>query len=291
MPRPTNLAALVASRSIAGESLASVAISLITELAKSDPRSALRYAFQVGTSHWANPLGDIARSYVSEDPAGAMAFAVGLEQGAMREELAAHIATVVAASDPAEAMTWAAQLDGRAGEQAQTAVFRSIASGDPQSAALSLSELPQTAARDNAIRFLAESWLQRDYDRASRWVQGHADIDSIAPAVRSYLERWSERDPRAASEWVATLPEGAAMQQGVIGLVGWMINQPTMDHQAALEWTDRIPGTDSARHFYFEIIAKDWLEHDPGAGRDALDQTDLPEEVKQRLLLRYDRSE
>ena len=279
------------SRSIAGESLASVAISMITELAKSDPQTALRYAFQVETSHWGNPLGDIARSYVSEDPAGAMAFTAGLGQGAMREELAIHIATVVAASDPAEAMTWAAQLDGRAGEQAQTAVFRSIASGDPQSAALILGELPQTAGRDKAIRFLAENWLQRDYDGASRWVQGHADIDSIAPAVRTYLERWSERDPRAASEWVATLPEGAAMQQAVVGLVGWMINQPAMDHQAALEWTRRISGTDSARHFYLEIIAKDWLEHDPRSGRDALDQTDLPDEVKQRLLLRYDRSE
>ncbi|MGI9240235.1 MAG: sigma-70 family RNA polymerase sigma factor [Verrucomicrobiales bacterium] len=279
------------SRSIAGESLASVAISMITELAKSDPRAALRYAFQVGNSHWTSPLGDIARSYVSEDPAGAMAFAAGLEQGAMREELAVHVATTVAASDPVEAMTWAAQLDGSAGEQAQTAVFRSIASEDPQTAAASLDRLPQTAGRDKAIRFLAESWLQRDYEGASRWVQGHADIDSIAPAVRTYLERWSERDPRAASEWVATLPEGAAMQEGVIGLVGWMINQPAMDHQAAFEWTDRISATDRARHFYFELIAKDWLEHDPVAGRGALDQTDLPDEVKERLLNRHDRSE
>ena len=266
-----------------GGSLATAAQTALAQLSESDPHSALRYAAKIVPSH-RDILGGIARRYASEDPTAAMAFASELEPGVLRNEFAVQVANVLSASDPRAAMTWALGMGGHAGDRAQLAVFNTLASADPSSAAESITELPDVPQRKSAVRFLASTWLERDFEGARGWVQEHPDLDSIAPAVRPFLESWSERDALAASEWVAELPEGPAMQQAAVGLVGWMINQSDLDHEAAFAWTERITGERSSREFYFEIIAKDWLEHDPAAARDAVAATDLPEHIKARLL-------
>ena len=154
-----------------------------------------------------------------------------------------------------------------------------------------ITDLPKIAESESAVRFLADVWADRDFEAAREWVQGHEQLDAIAPAVRPMVATWANRNARAASEWIGQLPDSPAKQQAVVGLVGMMINEDQMDHEAAFAWTEQIDKELSSRSFYFELIVKDWLKEDPVAGRAAAEATDLPEETKQRLLTRYGRNE
>ncbi len=162
-------------------------------------------------------------------------------------------------------------------------------------------------------------WIKLDTQQAMGWIQsmpdGEAKSDALGQAnyqIKRVVDKLAASDPQAAAAYAANLPAGDAQNQAMEQLLGtwagsdaaqagkWLQGLPespsrdfavnafsrtlgTTAPDAAFQWAETI--TDEAmRNRQLQNVANAWLVKDPSAAKQAVSQSNLPQEIKSRLL-------
>lgn len=262
--------------------------NIITNLASKDPDAALELAMgsaseDVRTRGAAQAFSSLAQ----RDPEAASKRLDELPAGSPEHRSALYAtASAWANQDPDAASAWAAGLDPDSRLTAAGSMIPAIAQRDPSRAAGLLGDLVQSGQQDtngslaNAASSLVHRWSGSDPDSAAEWTSGLEESTVKNAAVSQLVSTWHEQDPDAAADWVDGLPDGTSRDSAVRYMV-----QATRrnDPAAAFEWAATL-SDDQQRSNEMENIAARWIASDREQARAAIRRSDLPAEVRERLL-------
>jgi len=184
------------------------------KLAESDPERAMSYLEQMPRGSQAESMMAmaIAQGLIQEDPRRALDWLATL--GAqVRDRVFEQTVRGLAMSDPDLALE-AARESGNPGSRNRmmATVIGMVAQQDPGRARQLLEQVPDGAARGQAVQHLASDWAQIDPEAAMRWVLETRDpyAERALPGIAMQL---ISRDPRRAIDMLADL-------DGVGGIAG-----------------------------------------------------------------------
>ncbi len=215
-------------------------------------------------------------------PEEAIRLAMGLPNGSAREALIAHSALEWAANDPQAAAKWAeGTKPGAAREKALRAVATALGDTDPIAAAtLALNSMKAGRPMEDALVSIVQRWAQKDPANAAAWVAQFPDGSLRDAAVDNLVGRWVDRDGIEAAKWVSGLPAGAGQDQAL----STFASKIALTHpETALLWAGRI-GDDGMRQRQMENVGANWLKRDAAVARAWIENANLPDSVKTRLL-------
>ncbi len=268
--------------------------SFTTDLAERDFVDALRFADAVPASHKQNVVWAAFRAAGQANPNAAIARAMAMPAGKLRESAIESAASVWLQQNPQAAMAWVMQRPdtpitfGRT--LLQTAVQRWSFS-EPAAAARFVQGLPAGKQREDFISNVASGWAWEDTGQALKWVQGLPEDQEKTRALSVIVNQWASRDPLAAAAFMARQPANektsAALQNigrqwsavDPDGALAWAAAQPdeALEKGVAPGALGMIAADDPARAIAglaalrsletqaaaLTAIAKNWADLDP----------------------------
>src|SRR5512140_253902 len=142
--------------------------SINLALAQKAPEDALVLLESTGHPMWA-AASELFGAWAAKDPQGAIAKAMTLPDGRVREQALNGIAGEWAHQDPQAALAWAKTLPGRERDGLTAEILSRWAGADPRSAAAIALEMPAGQARNVAVARIAQTWASSDMNAALAW--------------------------------------------------------------------------------------------------------------------------
>ena len=215
------------------------------------------------------------------------------------------------ATDKNEPLQWALSMNpGEARTNALSSMFRGWANADPAAAAAAAMEL-SGEERSRVMHSITSSWGQKDPQAALKWASSLTDaserkntvnntlgniansnpqqaitmLNSLdmggdATAVGAIVNRWAGNDITAASDWVKKLPDGEVRDKALGSVAQKLAGD---EPQSAIAWAQAI-GDQSSRTSAIQSVVWTWKRHDPEAAKAWVSSSNLPEDVKSRLI-------
>ena len=263
-------------------------INIIANLASKDPDAALDLAMGSESEDMrARGAAQAFNTLAERNPEAASKRLDLLPPGSLDYQSALlATASAWASQDPDAASAWAAGLDPESRVMASGSMIPEIAQRDPSRAASLLGGLVQSGQQDpegrlaNAASSLVHRWSSSDPDSAAAWTSELQESPVKNAAVAQLVSTWHEQDPDGATDWVEALPDGTSRDSAVRYMVQVTSRN---DPAAAFEWAATL-SDDQQRTNEMEDIAAHWIASDREQARAAIRQSDLPAEVRQRLL-------
>jgi hypothetical protein len=114
-------------------------------------------------------------------------------------------------------------------------------------------QFPEGSVREQAMQQLAGAWAGSDADKAAQWLQGLPQTKSRDCAVDAFSGAVSASSPGTAFQWAQTI------------------------------------SNETLRNQQLQNVVRIWLAQDPAGAQQAIAQSDLPQDIKSRLLPKADR--
>ena len=286
--------------------------NILSKAAASDPQAALSAATTLGLSlsnmglmvnKWAQRDESAAREWVSRQPAGSA-----------RESLASVQAMMLIRNNPEAALSWIDLIDSpRRQEAALVQLVSQWATQDREAAAKFVAAQQDPVIRDAANAGYLAGWAGTDPAAAAKFLDENPETPHASALAMVTLQTWIYQDPPAAAGWVASFPDGESKNLATTNLLETWCSE---DMKASFAWLDRqIPSGPQRDAIVVEVAnrvkysnpslalqvagrlpaskekttiqtdaARDWLEKNPGPAIDWIRRSDLPPEVKARLL-------
>lgn len=183
---------------------------LLPTLVKRDVLAAARVGdLFVGSKLRPQILSVVARGWVDQNRAHALAWAQGLADTDERERVLVEILSRVAQTDPAAAVRLRQEITRDQWDDSElTNLAQRWAESDLGSVLGWIDSLPPGAQRDQLTARAAFIQSQNNPAEAAQLV-----MDRVPPgeaqteALISVVHQWAQRDPDAASAWVESIPE------------------------------------------------------------------------------------
>ena len=186
------------------------------------------------------------------------------------------------------AMRWAEALPDDMPNQLKPSVFgnvaRMVASEDPLRAAEWFLEHGARPYSKGALPGIALRWVQlHDRPAAFEWLlatdrdathEGEVD-DAIAQGFRS----WMQLDSEAAQAWLLTQLPNPALDPAVYEALRHLLPK---DPGASMLWVQRLDDEEKRRSQLVRVGIR-WRDKDPEGFTDWLAESDLPEEIRQKI--------
>lgn len=266
--------------------------NILAKLASKDPETALALALNSKADEMrSNVVREAFYHLAASDPQAARDRLDSLPAGSA-EYSSAVLATarVWADQDPAAAAAWAAGLEPGMRAFAQNSIIQAMSNKDPVAAADMLGDLVQPGANaadqadlnhlTDTASSLISHWVGSDLGAAAEWTTALPENPVKDAAVIQLVSNWHQLDPDAAIEWIDTLPAGTSRDTAV----RYMVNFSTgTDPATAFEWAATL-SNDEHRSNHMQHAASQWLARDPEPASAAIRQSDLPPEIRDRLL-------
>jgi hypothetical protein len=255
----------------------------------------------------------IVSGWAGENPTEAAAAISQLPPGRVFSQAADRIASQWArsATNKQEVVNWVQTLpEGEARKNGMGSVFSEWSNSDPQGALKALGSLPPED-RKRALSSLASGWSRKSPEAVLQWAGTMADAGERASIVQTAVSQWANTQPDAAARYVEQLPEAQRSRpmQAVVNnwasknteaAAAWLERQPAgtskdaalgslarkisqEDPEAALTWVAGI-SDEKQRLSQTENVARDWIRQAPTAAHQWVSSSNLPEDVRKRLL-------
>ena len=264
--------------------------------------------------NYQNAVSNLFSSWARENPADAAAAAAQIPPGRALSRAASQIASEWAQTGARDqVMAWAQQLpEGEARNNALESLFSNWSSRDPQQALSALGAL-SAADRPAAVRSLAEGWSRKNPEAVvqwagtlpeanerndvmrsalSQWAESSPELaaayvqrlsgDQGGAAMQAVVDRWASKDAQAAGDWLSRQPASAAKDSAISSLTRRVASE---DPAAAIGWAGTIADP-KARDRQIEQLARDWMRQDATAARQWISTSQLPQDVRERLIKR-----
>jgi hypothetical protein len=273
-------AAAAAARMNAGASR-NDALALIANVwAHTNVNAALAWAEKLPDGSAKESALDAVRYvWVHSDPVAAASHVQKLPRGQTKNNLVANVAHEWAARDPAAAIEWARRLpEAMDSETALVSAAESWANQDPKAAAAFALKLTPEELRAQAGAMVASRWARQDPRQAADWAweSNHAEIRQRG--LKEVLELWSGVDPAECSKWLEHLPPGPPRDQAIRDFAALVtLWAPDLAARDAL-----LIGNEVTREDVLNESLPRWLEVDPAAATNWLNDAALPGPLKER---------
>jgi hypothetical protein len=212
----------------------------IGEWAKSDPQTALNYAYQESNpSERSSMVGMVLTHWARQSPADALAWVEQLPKKAETREYLAAVLVAFAGTDPQLALSKLSEIPLHRRRHVQEAALDAIAETDPKKA-MELAATLKSPARGsyapdsgNAGAGVLSKWLKDNRDEALAWI--NAQPESVRKRTLPHaLQRLSQEDPHAALELLSLLPSSANRESTLATLVHALAQR---DPEKLLAWS------------------------------------------------------
>ncbi|MCP5535627.1 MAG: hypothetical protein H7A51_05250 [Akkermansiaceae bacterium] len=283
---------------------------LLHAWAQVDPLGALEYAENNTGSPYARQT--ILASWAANDPEGALAWAKNHHQGDGPNPWLVGVIRGVVAKDPARATAIMQELPySRERGEAVAAIIPHIVRQGIEQASLWLDTITDERLRSASTAFLASALAKQEPAKTAEWLTTLADSEGKARATREVAEQWSEQDLRAAVAWTDTLTGENRMQAAreVIGeyaredaaraaswlqsiakepgyekvLESYIRNAARENPEMSLAQVPEIKNPGSQEKYY-ERILRNWRERDAQSAEAWMNNHELPEKVREKVL-------
>ena len=290
--------------------------TILQSWASVDPENAAQYYAQnprefammgmMGGRGGQQPASIIAGEWARQDPDAALAWASTLENGkgeamtAVVGELAktdpAKAAVMVASMDADdrqgayeilarqwgaknfdEAKAWVNSLPADQRDAAMASAISGLAQGSPLIAANEIKNMTGDAA-DRAVPTLVQSWSHDDPASAAKWLSENASDQAQRRSMNDLMPNWVSQDPAAALTYVQA-------QTGEVydsAAASYIMNDRVSEPSKLLDMASSI--TDNGDKFRsIGIVTARWMQEDSAAAKQAIQQMDIPDRMKERL--------
>jgi hypothetical protein len=254
-------------------------------------------------------LAQVAARWAKADLAGAVNWVKSLPEGPIQAQAMLEVSYLWTGTSPSEAAAYASQQNnpellravvGKWADQSPKAAAAWVkewppgfyrdtalahlaqiwAQNDPTAAAAYTESLPAGAARDKAMVEVATVWAYAAPDQSAKWISRLPEGAAREQALSRLIGAWAGAKPQDAGEWIQTLPDGGSTDLAVSAYSN-AIKEPFPE--VAFEWASTISSKD-LRNNQMQQVAGLWMQKDQAAARSGITQSNLPENIKTRLL-------
>lgn len=215
---------------------------------------------------------------------GVLEFVRSLPETADRQRAIAVLARRRVLRDGVEAsFEWADQLDDDQGWFKLNAIQRvasAAAEVDPKAAAAFAERHYQGPFGHALIDRVGRIWVKRDPAAAMQWLSTLEPGKTRDKGVRESFLRWVRDDPEAAGAWLQRTERGAWLDPAMAIYARRLAKS---EPRQALEWADGIFDA-VLRQSTIARIARVWGASDEAAARAWVEQSDLPQWLKDKLM-------
>ncbi|MEM8952948.1 MAG: hypothetical protein AAGD22_02240 [Verrucomicrobiota bacterium] len=255
--------------------------SVANEWARTDPEAAMAWVMGLDEGARRVSAGAVLGQWANQDASAAAAFVDGLDDASQRGGMVAAVAAQWGRQDTDAAMAWARGLEGDERAGAVASVLDAWASQDVEVAARQLSGLEAGRERDMAFGRVAGQWAQQDVEAAANWVVGQEVGDSASKgAMRNVMRTWAGRNEFDAAEWLADQPPGPGTDGAIIGLTERVM---VKDPESAAYWALSMSDEGDRASQVGKVVAQ-WARKDRGAATAwVVGNPDVPESVRAKF--------
>ena len=255
------------------------ASTILTTWASIDPEAAIRWAETNHQGDGANPyLASIIRSLAGTDPVRATQLLTGMpksqERGEALDAMMPHLLT----QDGNAVRTWIAALsDDSLKDGAMMRAATTLAASDPAGTASWLAANPGQATQ-RMMDDVYTVWAAKDLQGAIRSISAVPDSENRSNALRGVVNNLVNTDPQAALALMNRFPNDVSdrmVQQFVWHSFG-------SDPSIAINQINRITDEGQRNDMYGRMVGS-WLNKDPNAANAWLQTNPLPPAVQQQL--------
>jgi hypothetical protein len=193
--------------------------SALPGLARNDPQAAFGYTARIEDAAARDAAQRMVfETWASDDPAAAADAVAATTDRELRSRLAAQVALYVVRERGERALEWAAEMDGGEGA-AWTKTLETLAQQDARRA-FEIAAATTTNGRARAVSAVIGSIATRDPEAAALyWQQLPANDDAGQEAAQQIAAHWVQRDSPAAERWVLGLLPGPTRDAALFGLL------------------------------------------------------------------------
>jgi hypothetical protein len=285
---------------------------VLDKASEADPQGAIAEANDLGLNF--SDFSLILSKWQGKDDAAARNWVLQQPAGRARDQLLTLEAMMLAHSNPEAAISWAELIQSQSSQATalsdlEVEWFRK----DPAAAEKFVDCQQDPTIRDTLRAAYLAAWGQTDPAAAAKFLEKNPDLPHAQAIANSLLLNWTFRDPATAAEWIASFPEGKSKMDATTMLIeSWCES----DRKACFAWVQQHvpPGADrdqmlsevatsagdnnpeltlqiaslmspsKDRERLEEYTATDWLDKNPALAGAWIRSSDLPDDVKARLL-------
>lgn len=264
---------------------------IVGEWIKTDQTAALAWldSLDLRGDAQRNVHSQFLSNWVSEDPAAASRYALGIQDEKSREQAIGSLVGTWGNSDPQAAREWIMKsLDGESKNRSLNSLIQNLTYQDfttalqyYQEATANLTPEAIEKTFGNSASQIASNWIQHDPKAAGQWVLSLPEGQSRTNSIRSMVDDLGDYDIKGAAEFVNTLTVGKERDNAVASLVQDLGNQG--DPESAFDWAASVSDA-SQRESMIRNAVNQWKEYDLAAARAAVARADLSDETRSKIL-------
>ena len=251
-----------------------------------DPKMILNLALQrpiknVGGDLQEGVIERVAHEVATDDPELVLTMAKNVADPKQRAALVAGAMPALTQQDPHSAWTFAnTQFAGAEQLSAIQVVSHDAARNNPDMVAGWITQMPDGANKNRACEMLLAQWSDQEPDRAAAWVQQLPDDQNKMFQISWVVSHWAQQDPVASAQWLDTLPSGKARDNADVTYAWKMVStQPSAAFDRAAAISDPVTQQKVLGYLYKREVSAD-----PGAANAWLQKSNLPDDVKQKII-------
>tara|TARA_R110000850_G_scaffold55417_13_gene131098 strand:+ start:1441 stop:3360 length:1920 start_codon:yes stop_codon:yes gene_type:complete len=291
---------------------------ILRNWARIDPERAFTVAheeMELGAAR-NNALSGLISQVGTHDTDKAMALLDRIKDPAAYQTALRNVANLLRGEDIEYSLNWIETLpEGRGRQSARSGVIRRWAEEDPEKAATWVLDTvdEKDTMKESDIRNILYNWASDDAADAITWVLSNLESEESQDKVLpSLLRQWSNQDIDAAATWTVQLPEGKLKEDSYSSLISsWVNFDPSgaakwlnsvqvgkardkaiaqfssniakIDPKSALTWAGEISDQQGSSDAV-QQVARIWKGYDPTSASQWIRSSNLPTEVKEKLL-------
>lgn len=142
--------------------------------------------------------------------------------------------------------------------------------------------LPDSPYKNGILGRLAERLADKDVKSAAAWASSLPESDAKPRAVTEVINEWAEKEPNDAGTWLNSMPRTAAMDEPRERFA-WKVQE--RDPEAAIAWASTITDEKRRTEASYRLV-REWMNREPDNARAWVADSQLPPEMKERLINR-----
>ena len=248
------------------------------EWARQDPAAAMAWAASL-TTEKGQAMNSVVSEIAKTDPRKAAEMIAQMD-AADRGNAYRSVAAQYGALDFVDAQTWIRTLPADDQAAALGSAIRGLSGTDPAAAATAFKAMEAGEAKDRILDDVIGSLARTDPQAAADLLKLQDSEDAQSDGVRALMPAWTAQNPKAALDYADKLGQGDVRDNA---LQQWVMSNNKGEPADVIKVAAMIDDEDD-RNRSISIAAMRWMREDPKAAKAYVEaSTDLSDEAKQRI--------
>ena len=257
---------------------------LMTRWAKESPEAALAWTQKHDDwrSQWGT--GTALSIYARNNPDAAVAWAQA-HPPKNKDEGNWHMASVISglAKDDLDRASQLAQSMDRSearGRAMETVLDNLFKQRGPDAARESVMALAESPYKNGILQRLADRLAEKDPASAAKWAATLPDGEAKPRVLSEVVDEWAAKNPNDAGNWLNGLGNSPTLDEPRERFA-WKVQEK--DPEAAIAWANSITDERRRNETSFRLV-REWMRREPDNASAWVSTSQLPDDMKERLL-------